>query len=85
MPATAEAEIFAASAVHVAWDRLGDITVPVTILYGAETDTYEPGHAEMMARRFKNARVESVPGTGHFLPMERPELVATAARERALS
>lgn len=82
---TSEAEVFAASAVHAAWERLGEITIPVTILYGADTDTYEPGHAETMAQRFGDAAVESVPGTGHFVPMERPALVASAARERALS
>lgn len=82
---TSEAEVFAASAVHAAWERLEAITIPVTILYGADTDTFEPGHAEAMALRFRNAIVESVPGTGHFLPMERPELIATAVRDRALS
>ena len=82
---TSEAAVFAASAVHAAWERLGEVSIPVTILYGADTDTYEPGHAEAAARRFGNARAASVPGTGHFLPMERPDMVAAAIRERTLS
>jgi pimeloyl-ACP methyl ester carboxylesterase len=80
-----EAEVFVASALHAAWERLGEITIPVSILYGADTDTFEPGHAEAMAQRFGNAVVQSVPRTGHFLPMERPELVAAAVRELALN
>ncbi|MEX1004757.1 MAG: alpha/beta hydrolase [Acidimicrobiia bacterium] len=82
---TAEAAVFAASAVHAAWERIGEITIPVTILYGADTDTFEAGHAEVMGQRFANAVVESVPDTGHFLPMERPDVVAAAVRNRVFS
>ena len=82
---TSEAAVFAASAVHAAWERLAEIDAPVTILYGEDTDTYEPGHAEEMGRRFGNAAVHPVPGTGHFLPMEHPDVVAAAVRDRALN
>lgn len=82
---TAEAEVFAASAVHGAWERLDEITIPVTILYGTETDTFDPGHGEVLARRFAQAVAEAVPAAGHFLPMERPDRVAAAVRELALS
>jgi pimeloyl-ACP methyl ester carboxylesterase len=82
---TSEAEVFAASAAHAAWERLGEVTIPVTILFGEHTDTYEVGHAEAMGQRFGKAVVQSVPGTSHFLPMERPDVVAGAVRERVLS
>lgn len=82
---SSEAAVFAASTVHAAWERLGEIDAPVTILYGEDTDTYEPGHAEVMAQRFGSAVVQSVPGASHFLPMERPDVVARAVRDRLVN
>lgn len=76
----AEAEVFTAASAHAAWERLAEITAPVHILYGAETDTYPPGHGEALANRFPDAHATSIPGTGHFLPMERPDVVADAVR-----
>lgn len=77
----AESEVFTAAGAHGAWERLGEVTVPVTILFGAETDTYPSGHAEALADRFAQAKVTRVPGTGHFLPMEQPGVVADAVEE----
>lgn len=50
--------------------------VPVTVLAG-ETDRLTPRrHAEAIARELPHARYEVVPGTGHMLLFERPDLVA---------
>lgn len=76
----AEAEVFTAASAHAAWERLAEIDLPVTILYGHDTDTYPPGHGEALADRFPDAEVRAVPDTGHFLPMEMPEVVAEAVR-----
>lgn len=76
----AEAEVFTAASAHAAWERLAEVEVPVHILYGADTDTYPSGHGEALAARFPSARAASIPGTGHFLPMERPDIVADAVR-----
>lgn len=73
-----EAEVFTAAGIHAAWERLSEVSVPTTILYGADTDTYLPGHAEALARRFQDASVLAVENTGHFLAMERPEVVVRA-------
>jgi lipase len=78
-----EAEVFAAAGIHAAWERLGEVSFPVTILYGADTDTYPPGHAERLAARFGRGTAIVVPDTGHFVPMERPEPVAAAVRRAA--
>lgn len=77
----AESEVFTAAGAHGAWERLGEVAVPVTILYGAETDTYPPGHAEALADRFARATATRVSGTGHFLPMEQPGVVVDAVNE----
>ncbi len=77
-----EAEVFTAAGIHSAWERLSEVSVPTTILYGADTDTYAPGHAETLASRFQDASSLAVEETGHFLPMERPEVVVQAVRDR---
>ncbi|MEX2655602.1 MAG: alpha/beta hydrolase [Acidimicrobiia bacterium] len=79
---TSEAEVFTAAGAHAAWERLSEVSTPTTILYGANTDTYPPGHAEALAARFGDATAAAVEDTGHFLPMERPEVVVAAVRER---
>ncbi|MEX2280572.1 MAG: alpha/beta hydrolase [Acidimicrobiia bacterium] len=79
---TSEAEVFTAAGAHAAWERLSEVSTPTTILYGANTDTYPPGHAEALAARFGNATAAAVEDTGHFLPMERPQVVVATVRER---
>lgn len=79
-PPSAEAEVFTAASAHAAWERLGEVTPPAHILYGADTDTFPPGHGDALAARMVRAEATAVPGTGHFLPMERPDVVADAVR-----
>ena len=71
-----EADIYRASNDHDTFERLGEIDIPVLILAGEESDTMAPGFARIQAEQFVSAGVEIVPGTGHFLPMEKPDLVA---------
>ncbi|MDX1448338.1 MAG: alpha/beta hydrolase [Acidimicrobiia bacterium] len=76
-----EAEVFTASPVHGAWARLGEIEAPAVVLYGSDTDTFPPGHAEALAAQMGEASAIGVSGTGHFLPMERPAVVADTVRK----
>jgi len=50
------------------------IRCPVTLLY-AEHSTPPESECRAFARRHGNTRLIKVPGTTHFLPMERPDLV----------
>lgn len=75
-----EADIYRASNDHDTWDRLPEIDIPVLILSGAESDTIAPDFARVQASQFPSAGVEIVPDAGHFLPMEKPGLVATRVR-----
>lgn len=50
------------------------IRCPVTLLY-AELSTPPESECRAFARRHGNTRLIKVPGTTHFLPMERPDLV----------
>ena len=78
-----EAEVFTAAGAHAVWERVAEVPVPVTILYGANTDTYPSGHAERLATRFGDGSTVEVADTGHFVPMERPDVVADAVQRAA--
>lgn len=73
-----EAEVYTAAPAHGLLDRLGEVTIPVSLMVGAGTDTYPPAWGERLAAAFPAGRLELVEGTGHFLPMERPDVVARA-------
>lgn len=78
-----EADIYRASNAHDTWDHLAEVEVPVLVLAGEASDTITPDVARRQAAEFSRAGVEIVPGSGHFLPMERPDLVARRARRLA--
>jgi pimeloyl-ACP methyl ester carboxylesterase len=71
-----EADIYRGSNAHDTWERMGVIDIPVLILSGQDTDTIPPDLARAQAAQFPRAGFEVVPEAGHFLPMERPLLVA---------
>ncbi|MGH8959042.1 MAG: alpha/beta fold hydrolase [Acidimicrobiia bacterium] len=75
-----EAEIYRAAFAHGAWARLGEVTVPTLVIAGALSDTHEEALVRELASRFPSAGFEIVAGVGHFLPMERPRLVADRVR-----
>jgi 2-succinyl-6-hydroxy-2,4-cyclohexadiene-1-carboxylate synthase len=57
------------------WERLGELTIPVTLVVG-ERDAKFREIAERMAERLPAARLVVVPGTGHAAHLEQPEAVA---------
>jgi 2-succinyl-6-hydroxy-2,4-cyclohexadiene-1-carboxylate synthase len=59
------------------WDRLGELTMPVTLIAG-ERDAKFRTLAARMAERLARPDVVVIPGTGHAPQLERPELVAAA-------
>lgn len=73
-----EAAVYRESYSHGVWERLGEVGCPVLVLAGSESNTFPPGHAELLAERIPRARGETVADTGHFLPMERPQVVVEA-------
>lgn len=59
------------------WDRLGELSIPVTLMVG-ERDGKFRAIAEQMAPAIADCRVELVAGAGHAVQLERPEAVAAA-------
>jgi pimeloyl-ACP methyl ester carboxylesterase len=61
-------------------DVLGQVSTPTTVVVG-ELDV--PGFVDMsqvLARGIPDARLVTIPDSGHMTPMEAPELVAQAVR-----
>jgi pimeloyl-ACP methyl ester carboxylesterase len=71
-----EGEVFASSGTLETWDVLPDISVPVLIMRGEQTEPFVGMIAEQAAGRIPGARLLTVPELGHLLPMEHPELAA---------
>ena len=53
--------------------RLGQVTVPVRIVWGEEDAWLEPATAERIRERIPEAELSFVPGAGHFLMEDAPE------------
>lgn len=75
-----EAETYRAATLHGAYARLDEVSCPVTVLAGADSDSHPEEFTAHLAGRFSNGRHRVVEGAGHFLPMELP---ARLAREIA--
>jgi lipase len=71
-----EADIYIASNDHDTFEMLGEIEIPVLLLSGSNSDTTPPQVIRQQAAQFKRAGVEIVPEAGHFLPMEKPDVIA---------
>ena len=56
--------------------RLSQIYVPTLVLCGAQDRTCPPAMSIAIANAIPQARLVIVPSAGHYLPLERPQLVA---------
>jgi 3-oxoadipate enol-lactonase len=79
-PATLEAAC-RALVRHDTRDRLQQISVPVLVMVGAEDTETPPSYAEAIARRIPSAELVVVPGAGHLLNLEDPDVVNARLRE----
>lgn len=71
-----EADVFREGSNHDTWDLVPDISVPVMIVSGERSDTHTKPFLDALHRQFDDPTMIAVPKTGHFLPMERPDVVA---------
>ena len=56
----------------------GDFERPVLLAWGNRCWFFGKHYAERMAADFPNARIEPIPGSGTFVPMDRPDELARA-------
>ncbi|MGZ8786471.1 MAG: alpha/beta fold hydrolase [Acidimicrobiia bacterium] len=71
-----EADAYRSGTDHGAYARLPEIACPVLILAGAASESHPDAFVEHLADLVQDGRYLIIPGTGHFLPMERPDLIA---------
>jgi pimeloyl-ACP methyl ester carboxylesterase len=60
------------------------VTVPTTMLWPEEDPIFPIAWADALGEWFANYELVAVPSCGHCLPLEAPEVVAAAIRERTL-
>jgi pimeloyl-ACP methyl ester carboxylesterase len=70
-PPEFEAEVYRSAAAHGVAGRLADLSCPVTLVVGEDSDTYPDGWLETLAGAIPDCRVVQVTGS-HFAPMEQP-------------
>ncbi|NNF63516.1 MAG: alpha/beta hydrolase [Acidimicrobiia bacterium] len=71
-----EAEFYSAGSAHGLWDRLHELTIPVTLVAGSDSDTHQGAFLAAQQQRFRTVEVEVVANAGHLVPMEAPARVA---------
>jgi len=59
-------------------DRLGEIQCPTLVVHGELDEQYPVVHARLFKERIPRCRLEILPGRGHVLFFEAPELLAQA-------
>jgi pimeloyl-ACP methyl ester carboxylesterase len=65
------------------WAAFAESRCPIDILRAEEASTFRLDGHEAALTADGRVSVETIPGTTHFLPMERPDLVAAALRQAA--
>jgi len=75
-----EARIFADTPAAL-WGRIARVPVPTLVVRGAASDALTAAAARRARDTLPRGRLVEVPGTGHMLPVERPETVAAIVVE----
>lgn len=83
-PAAWESDTFAAVEYN-AWPEIRRLKCPVIALGGERGSTFSSLSRRLFARLARQAVIEQVPGTTHFIPMEATGAVADAARRLVTS
>ena len=79
-PGRIEAELYRNSISRDAWDLLPGVGCPTLVLRGEHTEEMLALASEGVAARIPGARLVTVAGASHFLPMERPQSVLAEIR-----
>lgn len=64
-------------------DRLGSIAAPTVILHGDTDHIVAPEVSDRLHRAIPGSTLQLLAGTGHLVPHDRPEAVASAVRRAA--
>ena len=80
-PGEVEAAIYEGGARSASLEYLPRIDVPTLLVSGAASSTLPLDLARQAAASIRNGRLHSLPGVGHFVPMEAPAATIELVRE----
>jgi len=75
-PGRIEAQVYEHAPRMNGFACLQSLTLPILIVRGEHSDSFDATRAEKAIRLARGSRVVTVPDTTHYLPMEKPEVVA---------
>jgi pimeloyl-ACP methyl ester carboxylesterase len=75
-PGRIEAQIYRNAASMDAFACLRALTIPVVLVRGERSDSFDARRAERALASLRDGRSLTVSGASHYVPMEKPELVA---------
>ena len=78
-PGEIEAELYRNSLSPDTWDLLPRVRCPTLVIRGENTEPLLARVAEGVAKRIPDARLATIAGGSHFVPMEQPEAIAAEA------
>jgi len=78
-PGEIEAEMYRNSLSPDTWDLLPRLRCPTLVLHGENTEPMLAFVAQGVAGRIPGARLVTIAGGSHFVPMEQPEAIAAEA------
>lgn len=61
--------------------KLPAIRAPALLLWGEEDDIFPRAHAQQIAAQLPNAQLRTIPGAGHWSPLDAPDEVGRAVAE----
>ncbi len=77
-----EAEIYREGLNNDTWEYVPQITCPVTIVAGENSDSHQDPYLSALVERFDDVELVVAEGFGHLVPMESPALIADIIAER---
>jgi pimeloyl-ACP methyl ester carboxylesterase len=73
-----EADVYAEMTTNGLYPSLARVRCPTLVVCGERTDAITPALGQMVVDRLPDARLEVLPGLGHFGPMQDPAAVAAS-------
>ena len=70
---------------HVRLRRLAALPMPITLIEGSDSDPWFDRIGDQLRRAVPHLRIETLPGAGHYLPVDDPAGFAAAVRRAALA
>jgi len=58
--------------------KLQNVQAPTLILFGEHDQVVPPGNTELLANKLPDARIKTLPNTGHMFPVEDPDAAVAA-------